>query len=682
MHRHLFLNSFNTILLFVICLCCWTCNPQNSSEGSENNTDIHNISSLIKQAKSKDLDASEKRLLLDKAYQLNTKIRVDSVKNKNLLDIAYAASKLNDTSFFKQVNSEALELSLKLKDTFGIGDTHWNFGAFYAEKEALDSAYYHFSVAHKRFETIRHDRFAARMLFNMAYVQGQLKNHTGSEILTFHAIKKYELIGDYEALYRCYNRLGIIYKNLHEYDKSIEYYFKAMSYLEKVDKKGTFKEGLYNNIGLVYHYKGEYGNAIRQFSKALKRPDLKTENINLYARLIDNLTYSRFLNNKDESDIEENFLKSFKIRDSLNNVSGIIMCKLHLSEYYAYKGDTLRAIEGTREALKLSRKVNNNRDWLVSLQLLSEIDKNNAESYLVEYVKLSDSLQNQERTIRNKFTRIQYETDQYIEETERLTTQNTLITIIGLISVLSISLLYLIKVQRSKNKELKLEKEQQKANEEIYQLMMKQQSKLEEGRLEERSRISEELHDGVLGRIFGTRVGLGFLSLNGDEDALKKYKFFMEEMQDIEKEIRDLSHDLKNEILSSRYDFIAIIDQYVGNLCDIQDVDYTIDTAQDIRWNTMSDKLRVNVFRITQESVQNTLKHAKASHINIVISIKKGILNLTIEDDGIGFDIHKTHKGIGLKNIDARVKKLGGSMSITSRVNKGVIVAVNLPITN
>ena len=114
-----------------------------------------------------------------------------------------------------------------------------------------------------------------------------------------------------------------------------------------------------------------------------------------------------------------------------------------------------------------------------------------------------------------------------------------------------LSLVYFLKVQRSKNEKLLLEAEQQKANEQVYLLTLKQQATLEEEKVQERNRISQELHDGILGRLFGTRMGLGFLDLQGDEKLQQQHQDFLNELQDIEKEIRDVSHKLNENFNSS-----------------------------------------------------------------------------------------------------------------------------------
>ena len=82
--------------------------------------------------------------------------------------------------------------------------------------------------------------------------------------------------------------------------------------------------------------------------------------------------------------------------------------------------------------------------------------------------------------------------------------------------------LYIIKAQKTKNRELLFKQEQQKVNEEIYNLMISQQNTIETNRIKEKKRVAQELHDGVLGRMFGVRMNLDSLNKFNDEPAVEK----------------------------------------------------------------------------------------------------------------------------------------------------------------
>ena len=158
------------------------------------------------------------------------------------------------------------------------------------------------------------------------------------------------------------------------------------------------------------------------------------------------------------------------------------------------------------------------------------------------YIKLSDSLQDVERSTRNKFARIEFETDEILSQKNNIEAEKKKISIqLWVIVTLSVGLLllivmaYITKSQHSKNKALQFEREQQKANEEIYRLMLSQQSVIDEARQNEKKRISQELHDGIMSKLTSTRLNLFILGKKNDEETIQKCLNYIAQIQDIEK---------------------------------------------------------------------------------------------------------------------------------------------------
>ena len=606
-----------------------------------------------------------------------SKVQKDLLNNKKLLDVAYNASKTNDSLAFKLANKVAYLSSLKLKDTSGIAATHWNYGSYYAKKEVFDSSYHHYYQAYKSYESIENYYFSGKMLYNMAFVQSRFKDYVGCEEKLFEAISKFEPLDKNVSLYRCYSLLGIVYKELEDYENSIEFHNTALEHLKSVKNKKDYtdyKEGTLNDIALIYQKKEDFPKAIEYLNLALSSDDLY-KNSKLYAKIIDNLAYTKLLKN-DTTGIKKHFETALEIRNKAKDFSGVVINKLHMADYYTSIKDSAKAIAYAKEANILANTIKNYRDILSSLLLLSKIDRDSSSHYLNEYVVLNEELERQERKIKNKFARIRFETDAYIYKTKILSSQKTIIIIAGIAIIFILSLLIYIRSERAKNRELILESQQRQANEDIYKLMLKQQSKLEEGRLKERNRISEELHDGVLGKIFGTRMGLGFLDFgNGNE----KKDIYIDELQKIEQEIRNISHELKNEILLSKQDYITLIKTLVEEQSKAGGFEYSMDTADGDLWNESKDSVKINCYRIVQESLLNIIKHAKATHVNIVFGYTNENLNFTIEDNGVGFNSKKTSKGIGISNIHSRVKTINGTYSLISQKNQGTKITVLIP---
>lgn len=664
--------------LFFLLLTVFSCKKEKLPFGNSV-LKIDSVSVYIASSKDASKSYNQKLLHLKKAHKLLGFKKNNELKNKYLDTIVYRAYKLKDSTFFKQVNSERLQLSKKIKDSFGIAEYHCANGNYYLSKEQLDSAFYAFNLAKKFFEASNDDYKAAKVLYSMAVIKNNIRDFTGCEKLIFDAIKVFEKENKNTSLYVSYNLLGVIFYKLKEFDKSLMYHNKALVYLEKTDKKQLYKITSFNNMGNVYRAMGNYNEAITNYNKALNDSLLLKNDPVRYARILNNLYYTKLLN-KDTIGVETNLLKALKIRDSVNRISGIVLSKIHLAEYYSYKTDTLKAIKFATEAEKLAVEIYDNEDRLKALKLLSKLDTTKSTNYLETYIQLNDSLHAAERSIRNKFNRIAFETDTYIKTNKRLTKQNILITVFSAIAIILLIMLYFIRQQRLKNKELIFDKNQEKVNQEIYDLLLKQQSNLEEVRAQERHRISKELHDGILGKLFGARVGMGFLNLKGDEEDENDYKFYLNELHEIEKEIRGISHALQNNILKSSKDFTSIIEDYIANQSKAHGFNYSIHFDDTITWSDIPDKLKITLYRVVQEALLNVVKHSSANNIFLTFRETSKVLSLSINDDGKGFNTTKTKQGIGLKNMEARIQKLNGTFYVKSKLGKGTTIQVTVSI--
>lgn len=598
---------------------------------------------------------------------------------RHLSSIAFQSYKLGDTLMFKKLNDEALDMAHKLKDSFAIGDLHWNYASYYNKKEVYDSAYYHFNIAHTHFEQSGYVFESATTLYGMAFIKGRFRDYSGSEDLIFRAISMFEDINAYKSLYSCYNHLGQLQSDMYEYDQALLYYTKSIEYANKIDGNGYLYEVSQNNIGNTYLKKGDYPTALSYFNKVLENKDVKHRNIGHYARVLSNKGYCKLLM-EDTTNVVGYLNEGLRIRDSLGNKSGMVSSKIYLANYYVFKKDTVTATELAKEANFLAKEIRNPASYLETLSLLAKLEPKRSSDHLKRYIQFSDSLQIAERRIQNKFSRIAYETDGYIEKAKRLSQQRIWIIVvsIGMISILG--LLYFLLGQKAKNEKLKLENKQQKANEKIYLITLKQQEKLEREKIKERNRIAEELHDGILGKLFGTRVGLGFLDISGDKHIREKHNLYIEELQNIEKEIREVSHKLSDNFDSSTSSFITIIEQLVANKCKIGHFEYELKFDEEIPWKHIDEVIKVNLYRIVQEALQNIIKYASANTVTLRFLMNDNKMELTIADDGVGFNVKQKKKGIGIKNMKSRTEKLNGVFSISSNINEGTTIKIQIPI--
>ena len=394
--------------------------------------------------------------------------------------------------------------------------------------------------------------------------------------------------------------------------------------------------------------------------------------------VLDNYANTLYLS-KDRKQIPSLYLKALKICDNINARYRTIIINQHLAEYYydAHKQDSAKYY--AYKAKDIAQNYHND-DLLKSLLLLSKIEDDAiAVKHYKAYIKLNDSLQKNERNIRNKFARIRYETKEIEQTNKRITREKIWLMFISVALLLAALLIYVIITQQSKNKELIFIQDQQLANEEIYNLMLSQNEKIEEARISEKKNISQELHDGILGRLFGTRLSLDSLNMSSSEEAIKTRSKYIDDLKIIENDIRKVSHELNTDFIAGS-GFLDIIKTLLDTQTQVYNLKYKLDWNDSIHWEDVSNKTKIHIYRILQESLHNIYKHAEASIIKIGFSLKNNVICLTIEDDGRGYDVNKSKAGIGLKNINARVDEINGELQITSEKDLGTKVKIYVPI--
>jgi signal transduction histidine kinase len=95
---------------------------------------------------------------------------------------------------------------------------------------------------------------------------------------------------------------------------------------------------------------------------------------------------------------------------------------------------------------------------------------------------------------------------------------------------------------------------------------------------------------------------------------------------------------------------------------------------------SLDSQLLQNVLRIAQEQFSNIIKHSKATNVNIHLFVEQDKFYMQIADNGVGFDIQKSHTGIGLNNITRRVDLFLGTMQIDTAINEGCSITVEIPL--
>ncbi|WP_233588585.1 tetratricopeptide repeat protein [Flavobacterium sp. LS1P28] len=628
-----------------------------------------------------DLPSEQREKYVKKALQVITPQENDSLYRVNLFKIANRYYNLENWKEYKRTVRLVLEKSAMQQDAFSMAKGNNYLGDYYDSQGIPDSSFLYYDKAEKIYFELNDNYNLAKTIIKKANLQFNQSDLLGAEKATSKVLKIIKNSNKSDVLYDAYNLLGLIYNELEDYNTAMRYHNKALASIDDELMASFYQPQAtsYNNIGYLHLKKQDYKQAKRYFQKGLDQKNVFKDKPSLHAMLLNNLAYSKFKLNEKEG-LPDLFFRSLKTRDSLQLTTGVIASKINLSEYFISKNETLRASQFAKQALELSKKTNNYRNVLNSLKQLSIIEPQNAAVYGNEYIQVSEKLQKSERKMGNKFTRIEYETEEIKNENKDLVQQNrNLVYIFSGLAMLGL-FSFVIRTQKAKNRELLFKQQQQMANEEIYNLMITQQNTIEINRIKEKKRVARELHDGVLGRLFGVRINLDSLNKIVDGTAVEKRNNYLIELKNIEQDIREISHDLNREKSELINNFVAIVD----NLFEDQKKTHksklisSIDPA--IKWELVSNSLKINLYRILQEALQNSNKYANANTIKIELRKEEDHLILKISDNGVGFNIKTAKKGIGLQNILFRTKECDGIFDIQSSKKGGTIITVTTPI--
>ncbi|AWI24928.1 tetratricopeptide repeat-containing sensor histidine kinase [Flavobacterium pallidum] len=622
-----------------------------------------------------------RKFYTDKAFAVVSKYPNNLESRTYYFKIAARYYNINALENYKIVTKRIIYNSKIKNDTTNIAEGYSFLGDYFNRKLAFDSAYINYDKSESFYIMSQDYSNAAKNIIYQARVQFIEKDYVGSEKSLFGALKFLKKTHHKELTYDAFNMLGVIYAELNEYHKSLEYHNRALKLLEDriaFPKKEIYISSSLNNIGLVYQNKGDHKTAISYFKKALAYKDLFKVDCWTYALLINNLGYSELKMGKFNQ-LPKLFYMSLQISDSLGLVTSKISSKLHLSEYYALMNDSLKAYEFGFEALTDSKQNKLSKQILLSLKQMSIIDYKNKVSYFEDYIQISDSLQLAERQIRNNLGRVEYETDELATEKATLLNQRKTIIYIALTIILIAILISIIRIQSSKNRELRLVQQKQHANEEIYRLMLDQQQQRDEGRRQEKKRIARELHDGVMGQLTAIRLNLFALSRKHDPETIQNALGHIDKIQDVEKEIRGIAYDLTATI-DEGTDYMEVITNIFSGLEQHSSIRFSMQVKGETDWNKVSVEVKIALCRMLQEALQNIIKYAQAENVSLTTRGEQHRLFITVQDDGVGFDLKKVRKGLGLRNMQERAREIGGSITITTAPGNGTSLEFTLPL--
>ncbi|MGE7187307.1 sensor histidine kinase [Peribacillus sp. NPDC006672] len=208
-----------------------------------------------------------------------------------------------------------------------------------------------------------------------------------------------------------------------------------------------------------------------------------------------------------------------------------------------------------------------------------------------------------------------------------------------------------------------------------------QEKQIQEIVSQERNRLARELHDSVSQQLFAASMFMSAITESQsdmEKTEMKQFKIVEEMIHQSQLEMRALLLHLRPVALKGK-SLQAGMKELLEELAQkvTMDINWKMETV------TLDKGIEDHLFRILQESISNTLRHAKADSLEVLLIVRDGLIILRITDDGIGFNVEESKTGsYGLQNMHERAVELGGTMQLVSVPNKGTKLEVKIPLLN
>lgn len=662
--------------------------------------------------------------------QLTTQKGKDRVDTLN--ELAWGLRKINDSLAIDHAN-QAIELSNLLDYRLGLatgftrlGTIHLNNNNFEKAEEKLLQA-----LLIEKQENNKSGICRAYTQLGKLY---KIQQDYDKALLYYQKSLETRLEqNDSNKIALLYNNIARLYQNTKGYDKAIEYYNKSISIREINNDKSKLIIS-YNNLGSFYNTLRRYNSAFIELNKGKKLALQLKDSIQLSSIFLNmghsfaglknsdsaifyyrnslsikeklglkhkEVLYNGFGNiSKRQGDFEkaiEYFQKSIDNANSNKNFEKLAFPYYGIGNVYFEQQQYQKALSNLHKAENLLKQYKNNDLLLRVLMSLAETyehlkDYENASKYNEGHIVLRDSIdfdkillidldlaQEKEKVLTSKNKLIENENQKRAIQFYSLIVGSVLLTVLFFM---------LFRSYRLKKRAVIAQQNERIKQVEIEELLKKQELKsihaMIDGQEKERKRIAQDLHDR-LGSLLSV-VKMHYQSVEEQLDAIKieskeQYHKANQLLDEACVAVREISQNIVSGVLT-KFGMIAALRELVENIettnqLDIELIDFGFDDRVD---NT----IEIHIYRIIQELISNILKHAKATEVSIQLIKKEETIDITVIDNGIGFDNNHTanYAGMGLKGVLSRVSALDGHVEFDSGRGNGTTVTITIPLPN
>jgi signal transduction histidine kinase len=586
-------------------------------------------------------DSSKK--FVNMAMQIGKEIDNKPViaKSYNILGIIFDITNKWDSALY--CYDIAVELAIKSNSKNTLASAFNNIGLINWNKSNYDDAIFYFNKSLKLFEEQDDKKGIGNALNNIGLIYWEQERLEEALYYQRKGLQNYLSINHEYGIGASYTNIARLYEEIGSKDSA--YFYTYLSIENKIKTNDNYGLAIsFNNLATIYEEDKQIDSALKYYTKSVDKYK-ELGNLGRCASSLYNLSSVYKDQYNDLSKAEEYLHEAMKYAEKSEAKS--ILCKI-----YGNLGNLYY-------------------DWR-KYKLASD--------FLWKRIEIHDSLYNIERDEKIAEIQTKYETekkDKNIAVLEgkkahadlEISNRNTWILGLGA-GIIGILLLGLLIIQRNKRKA---------AAEKNTAIIYEQEQGIKaiiQAQEEERKRIAKDLHDGIVQQLGGVIIAWQKrISHNKtekpDETALLK------SLEDSSNELREISHRMMPKALSE-LGVVAALEDLLEKSLGQSEIKYEFEYFGINE--RFKENIEITIYRITQELINNILKHSEADRVSFQL-VKSGVtVALIVEDNGKGFSESKKKKGIGLMNISSRLDTVNGTINFEPGTQKGTLITINIPI--
>lgn len=539
------------------------------------------------------------------------------------------------------------------------GRIHNNLGILHMDAGNYDRAVRHLDTSFQVFSRLADVEWIGKVRLNQGVLALEMQNYEQAERYFKQSLHQFSMLEpvDQALIAKTLLNIGSNYGEREEYETAISYQNQALSYKEALEPVNQFN--IYSNLGLYYDELEDAQAAALFYGKALA----------MAPEISDRYSLAEF--------------------------------HLNYGVHFLRRGSYPVAIEELSKGMHLAQTIQaRSLEEIIYADLAyafaEQKEPDSVKKYVQNFLAIADTMSRRRidayiGTQRSQEQKIQVASLKMARYRDRIF-WTTIASIGGILLLITFSINFYQFAHNQRQKyrnqqqefllaERERELELQEMEERLTRSELDQAYARISGIDQERKRISEDLHDRLGGTL--SLIKLQLESINerlqiAEKELMNKQEKAIGLLNDAVEEVRNISHNIYPKTLSLFGLKKHLEDVLVQLPSENLQVEFVTHGLED-RLETSTE---IEVYQIIRELITNVIRHASANHLSIFINRGPDKLNITVEDDGIGFDpTDSTFKfGMGLLNVESRVHKLDGELNVDSTPGKGTTVFVDIPL--